>query len=125
MLKPANSPANARSRRKHHGLYLKSRGEDFVVTKTMTRLGPLASRRRASLAARALSSCTPEELDRLLEDGPLPRLRARRSHLAEGLRYEEAARLQDRIAALEHMIDRLRRLERLRTLEVCLIAPMI
>ena len=125
LIRELEPPANSRSRRKHHGLYLKSRGEDFVVTKTMTRLGPIASRRRASLAARALSSCTPEELDRLLEDGPLPRLRARLSHLAEELRYEEAARLRDRVEALEHMIDRMRRLERLRRLERCLIAPMV
>jgi hypothetical protein len=32
--------------------------------------------------------------------------------------------LRDRIEALEHVVDRLRRLERLRKLEACLIAPM-
>jgi UvrB/UvrC motif-containing protein len=94
-----------------------------VVTKTASGLGPIAGRRRASLAARALSSCTADELDRLVEGGPLPRLRARLDHLAENLRYEEAARLRDRIEALEHVVERLRRLERLRSLEVCLIAP--
>ena len=55
-----------------------------------------------------------EELDDLLEGGPLPRLRAQLSDLAESLRYEEAARLRDRITALEQMIERLRRLDRLR-----------
>jgi hypothetical protein len=95
-----------------------------VVSKKPSPLGPIASRRRASLAARALSSCTPEELDRLHEDGPLPRLRKRLAGLADSLRYEEAARLRDRIEALEHVVDRLRRLERLRSLEACLIAPM-
>ena len=88
-------------------------------------LGPIAGRRRASLAARALSSCTPEELDRLLQGGPLPRLRARLSRLAEDQRYEEAARLRDRVEALEQIVERLRSLERLRKLEVCLIAPML
>ena len=88
-------------------------------------LGPIASRRRASLAARALASCTPEELEGLHEGGPLPRLRARLADLAESLRYEEAARLRDRIDALEHIVERLRRLDRLRRLELCLIAPAI
>ena len=31
-------PANSRSRRKEHGVYLKPRGDDFVVTKTATKL---------------------------------------------------------------------------------------
>ncbi len=125
LIRKLDPPANSRSRRKEHGVYLKRRGEDFVVTKTPTQLGPIGSRRQASLAARALALSTTEELDALLQDGPLPRLRARLSHLAESLRYEEAARLRDRIEALEHLIDRLRRLERLRSLEVCLIAPAL
>jgi excinuclease UvrABC nuclease subunit len=70
-----------------------------------------------------LASSTPEELDALLQGGPLPRLRARLARLAEELRYEEAARLRDRLEALEHVLDRLRRLETLRRLERCLIAP--
>jgi DNA polymerase III epsilon subunit family exonuclease len=123
LIRELQPPANSRSRRREHGVYLKRRGEEFVVTKTATELGPITSRRRASLAARALASCTAEELDRLLDGGPLPRLRARLSHLAESLRYEEAARLRDRIEALEHVVERLRRLERLRGLEACLIAP--
>jgi DNA polymerase-3 subunit epsilon len=123
LIRELDPPANARGRRKRPGLYLKRRGDDFIVTKTETELGPIANRRRASLAARALSSCTADELDRLLEGGPLPRLRARLEHLAENLRYEEAARLRDRIEALEEVVERLRRLERLRSLDVCLIAP--
>jgi DNA polymerase III subunit epsilon len=125
LIRELQPPANARSRRKEHGVYLRRRGEEFVVSKTATRLGPITSRRRASLATRALASSTAEELDGLLRGGPLPRLRARLSHLAESLRYEEAARLRDRIEALEHVVDRLGRLERLRGLELCLIAPAI
>jgi DNA polymerase III epsilon subunit family exonuclease len=123
LIRELQPPANSRSRRKHHGLYLKRRGEDFVVTKTPTELGPIPSRRRASLAARALAAATPEELDALDRGGPLPRLRTKLSHLAENLRYEEAARLRDRIEALEHVLERLRRLDRLRRLELCLVAP--
>jgi DNA polymerase-3 subunit epsilon len=123
LIRELDPPANSRGRRKESGLYLKRRGDDFIVTKTATRLGPLARRRQASLAARVLSSCTPDELDRLLEGGPLPRLRTRLGHLAADLRYEEAARLRDRIEALEQIIERLRRLDRLSKLDVCLIAP--
>jgi DNA polymerase III epsilon subunit family exonuclease len=123
LIRELQPPANSRSRRKQHGVYLRRRGDDFVVTKTATRLGPIASRRTASLAARALASSTTEELDDLLRGGPVPRLQKRLSHLAESLRYEEAARLRDRVEALEHVLERVRRLERLRRLELCLIAP--
>ena len=123
LIRELEPPANARSRKKEHGLYLRPRGEDFVVSKRPSRLGPIASRRQASLAARALTSSTAEELDDLLRGGPLPRLQARLSRLAEDLRYEEAARLRDRIEALEHVVERLRRLDRLRRMELCLIAP--
>jgi hypothetical protein len=123
LIRELQPPANSRSRRKEHGVYLKRRGDDFVVTKAPTPLGPIGSRRRASLAARALSSSTPEELDALLQGGPLPRLQKRLTHLAESLRYEEAARLRDRIEAVEHVVDRLRRLEHLRRLEICVLAP--
>jgi DNA polymerase III epsilon subunit family exonuclease len=125
LIRELQPPANSRSRRKEHGVYLKRRGEDFVVTKTATPLGPIGGRRKASLAARALALSTPEELDDLLQGGPLPRLHARLSHLAENLRYEEAARLRDRIEALEQVLERLRRLERLCRLELCVIAPAI
>ncbi|HKA26014.1 MAG TPA: exonuclease domain-containing protein [Gaiellaceae bacterium] len=123
LIRELDPPANARGRRKDSGLYLKRRGDDFIVSKTATRLGPIAGRRQASLAARVLSSCTPDELDRLLDGGPLPRLRTRLGRLAEDLRYEEAARLRDRIEALEQVVERLHRLDRLKRLEVCLIAP--
>jgi DNA polymerase-3 subunit epsilon len=125
LIRELEPPANARGRRKEHGLYLRRRGDDFVLSKRPGPLGPIASRRRASLAARALASSTAEELDVLLQGGPLPRLRVRLSHLAENLRYEEAARLRDRVEALEHVVERLRRLERLRRMELCLIAPSV
>ncbi len=125
LIRELHPPANSRSRRREGALYLRRRGEEFVVSKTPSDLGPIAGRRRAALAARALSLAHAEELECLLEGGPLPRLRARLSDLAECLRYEEAARLRDRVEALEHLIERLRRLEELRTIEACLVAPML
>jgi len=118
-------PANSRGRRRDEGVYLRRRGEEFVVSKKPGPVGPIGSRRQASLAARALGSCTDAELDDLLQGGPLPRLRARLHHLAESQRYEEAARLRDRIEALEKIVERLRRLDRLRKIELCLVAPAV
>ncbi|MET0201636.1 MAG: exonuclease domain-containing protein [Gaiellaceae bacterium] len=123
LIRELGPPANSRSRRKEHGVYLRSRGDELVVTKQPTELGPLTSRRQASLAARALAFSTAEERERLLEGAPLQRLRERLAYLSESLRYEEAARLRDRLEALERVIDRLRRLAELRELEACLIAP--
>jgi excinuclease UvrABC nuclease subunit len=125
MIRELAPPANSRSRRTEHGVYLRRRGDEFVVSKKPGPLGPIGSRRQASLAARALASCSDEELDGLLDDGPLPRLRARLAHLSKNQRYEEAGRLCDRIEALEHVVERLRRLQRLRGLELCLIAPAV
>jgi DNA polymerase-3 subunit epsilon len=123
LIRELQPPANSRSRRREHGFYLRRRGDGFVVTRTATELGPIGSRRCAALAARALVHATPVELEQLLDGGPVPRLEQRLADLAGSLRYEEAARLRDRIAALEHVLERLRRLERLRTTNACLIAP--
>jgi DNA polymerase-3 subunit epsilon len=123
LIRELGPPANSRSRRKEHGVYLRPRGDELVVTKQPTELGPLTSRRQASLAARALAFSTAEERERLLDGAPLQRLRERLAHLSESLRYEEAARLRDRLEALERVIDRLSRLAELRELEACLIAP--
>ena len=125
LIRELQPPANSRGRRKEHGFYLGRRSDKVIVTKTVTQLGPIASRRQASLAASALASSTAEELEGLLDGGPLPRLRSRLLHLAENLRYEEAARLRDRIEALERVLERLRRLERMRGLDLCLIAPAL
>ena len=125
LIRELQPPANSRSRRKERGVYLRRRGDDFVVSAKPSPLGPIGSRRQASLAARALASCTEAELDDLLRDGPLPRLRERLTHLAESLRYEEAGRLRDRIEALEHVVDRLRKLDALGRRDLCLLAPAV
>ena len=59
----------------------------------------------------------------LTSGGPLPRLRAKLRDLSDCFRYEDAARLRDRIAALERVTDELRELERLRRAELCLLVP--
>ena len=53
------------------------------------------------------------------------RLYERLADLADCLRYEDAARLRDRISSLERVIDGLSRLERLRRIERCLLAPAL
>jgi DNA polymerase III epsilon subunit family exonuclease len=125
LIRDLQPPANSRSRQRDRGVYLRRRGEELVVTRTPTELGPIGSRRQAALAARALAGATPGELERLLDGGPLPRLRQRLADLSESLRYEEAARLRDRLEALERILERLRRLEQLRELDACLIAPAL
>ncbi|MGH3035456.1 MAG: UvrB/UvrC motif-containing protein, partial [Gaiellaceae bacterium] len=79
--------------------------------------------RRAERAARALDGASEEELDSLRAGGPLPRLRARLRDLSECLRYEDAARLRDRVRALEEVVAALTELERLRAAELCLVVP--
>jgi DNA polymerase III subunit epsilon len=116
-------PANARSARPDRYVYLHLHGERIVVSATPSAWGPIRSRRRAELAARALAGASAVELDALLLGGPLPRLRARLRDLSDCLRYEDAARLRDRIAALEHVVRDLVELERLRAAELCLLAP--
>jgi DNA polymerase-3 subunit epsilon len=123
LIRELRPPANARGGRADRYVYLKPRGAGFVVSRTPTALGPIRSRRRAERAARALAGATPEEVEALLRGGPLPRLRARLRDLAECLRYEDAARLRDRVDALEALVHELAELERLRAAELCLLAP--
>ena len=70
LLRELRPPANARSTRPDRYVYLAARGDRVVVTRKPTPHGPLKSRRRAELAARALE---PRELDR--PRSALPRLR--------------------------------------------------
>jgi DNA polymerase-3 subunit epsilon len=53
----------------------------------------------------------------------LPGLRARLRRLARDLRFEDAARLRDRVAALEEVVERLQELDRLRRSSICVLAP--
>jgi DNA polymerase-3 subunit epsilon len=125
LIRELRPPANARAARPERYVYLdRSRGR-ITVTSTPTALGPIKSRRRAELAARALQDASPAELALLASGGPLPRLRAKLRDLSDCLRYEDAARLRDRIAALERVTSDLHELERLRAAELCLLVPAL
>jgi len=123
LIRELRPPANARNVRPDRYVYLRRHGQGMAVTTKPTELGPIRGRRRAERAARALDGATEHELALLLSGGPLPRLRRRLSELAASLRYEDAARVRDRIAALEAVIGQLTRLERLRAERRCLVAP--
>ncbi len=116
-LRPA---ANVRSLRPDRYVYLRSRGAGVICTSQPSPLGPLKSRSRARLAARALESAGTTEIAEAL-----PRLRHRLRRLAAELRYEDAARIRDRLSALEQTAGELAELERLRALELCVLVPAL
>jgi DNA polymerase III epsilon subunit family exonuclease len=121
LIRELRPPANARVARPERYVYLKQRGQAVVASQTPSNtvlLGPLRSRRLAQLAARAL---LPEELE--APALALPRLRRKLADLAEARRYEDAARLRDRVEALERVCRELDRVARLRALQRCLIVP--
>ena len=122
LIRELRPPANARVARPERHVWLRRRGDGVVASQSSPSngpfLGPIRSRRRAQLAARAL---TADELARPAL--ALPRLRRRLAQLADARRYEDAARLRDRIDALEQVCRELDRLVRLRTVERCLVAP--
>jgi len=118
LIRELRPPANARVSRPDRYVWLKRRGDAVVASASPTELGPIRSRRRAQLAARALA---PEELERPAR--ALPRLRRKLAGLAEARRYEDAARLRDRVEALERVCRELDRLARLRALARCLVVP--
>jgi DNA polymerase III epsilon subunit family exonuclease len=117
LIRELRPPANARSARPDRYVYLRRRGDSVVCSAQPSELGPVTSRRRGQLAARALQGVEWESL----EDA-LPKLRAKLKRLARELRFEDAARLRDRIAALEDCAAEIRRMQELRRLEVVLVA---
>jgi DNA polymerase III epsilon subunit family exonuclease len=123
LLRELRPPANARTARPDRYVYLRRRGDKLVCTETPTPLGPLRSRTRARLACRALDGGSEEELERPAL--ALPRLRARLRNLSDCRRFEDAARLRDRIAALESLVHFLDRLERLRRARCCVLVPAV
>ena len=116
LIRDLRPPANARGGRPQS--YLRRRGERWSVVSEPTRFGPVSSKRRAQLAARALGDFDGDDLE-----SALPALRARLPRLARALRFEDAARLRDRIGALEEVAARVAELDRLRSEEVCILAP--
>ncbi|MEO5576805.1 MAG: exonuclease domain-containing protein [Gaiellaceae bacterium] len=119
LLRELRPPANARGARPDRYVYLRRRGAGWCVTDTPGPHGPLKSRRRAQAAVRALGDWDGEPAH------ALPALRARLRRLSAELRFEDAARLRDRIAALEAIAAALAELDRLRALELCVLVPAV
>lgn len=119
-LRELRPPANARGTRPDRHVYLRRRGDRWTVTDEQTPYGPLTGRRTAQRAARALDGHDAEE-----PAAALPAVRARMRRLAAEQRFEDAARLRDRVTALEDVVEALRELERLRALAVCVLAPSL
>jgi excinuclease UvrABC nuclease subunit len=120
LIRELRPPANARSTRPDRYAYLRRRGDGVVCSSKPTELGPVKSRRRARLAARALDGVEWET-----PGDALPRLRAKLTRLSQARRFEDAARLRDRIDALEAVAREIARVQRLRRLEVCVLAPAL
>jgi len=118
LIRELRPPGNARVSRPERFVWLRPRGDSVVASTRPSPVGPLRSHRTAQLAARAL---TPDELDR--PEAALPRLRGRLQELTEARRFEDAGRLRDRIAALERICRELKRLDRVRSLECCVLVP--
>jgi DNA polymerase-3 subunit epsilon len=118
LLRTLRPPGNARSTRPDRHVYLRRRGERWSATEEPTPLGPLPGRSVARRAARALDGHPTDD-----PSAALPTLRARIRRVAADQRFEDAARLRDRVKALEEVAAALAELERLRALEVCLVVP--
>jgi DNA polymerase III epsilon subunit family exonuclease len=116
LIRELRPPANARVGRALH--YLERKRGRWAVVDAPGRFGPLSSKRRAQLAARALDDFDGDDLA-----SALPPLRAKLRRLARDLRFEDAARLRDRIEALECVAERIAEVDRLRAGEVCVLAP--
>ncbi|MBA2643249.1 MAG: UvrB/UvrC motif-containing protein [Actinobacteria bacterium] len=111
-------PANARVGRPERYVYLARREKGWAVVSEPGPLGPVRSKQRARLAARALDKFEGGDLA-----GALPALRRKLRTLACDLRFEDAARLRDRIEALEDVASQTAELERLRSARICVLAP--
>jgi DNA polymerase III epsilon subunit family exonuclease len=118
LIRELRPPANARASRPDRYVYLRARGDSVVCSAKPSPVGPLRSRARARLAARALRV---EEVDDPAR--ALPRLRARLRDLSDCRRFEDAARLRDRIAAVEDVVCAVQRIERARATRCCLVVP--
>jgi excinuclease UvrABC nuclease subunit len=117
LIRELRPPANARGKG-DRAVYLERREERWAVARRPGPYGPLGSKRRAQLACRALEGFTGDDLA-----DALPPLRAKLRRLARDLRFEDAARARDRLAALEQVAERVEELQRLRATTVCVLAP--
>jgi DNA polymerase III epsilon subunit family exonuclease len=118
LIRELRPPGNAQVSRPERQVWLRARGDSVVASTRPSPVGPLRSKRTAQLAARAL---LVDDLSR--PEAALPRLQLRLRELAKARRFEDAARLRDRISALERVCRELKRLERVRRLECCVLVP--
>lgn len=118
LLRELRPPANARATRPDRAVYLERRADKWRVVSTPGPHGPIGSKRRAQLAARALDGFERDDL----ADAVAP-LRARLARLARDLRFEDAAKVRDRISALEEVVERVSTLDGLRRSRLCILAP--
>jgi DNA polymerase-3 subunit epsilon len=118
LLRELRPPANARNTRPDRHVYLRRKGSRWTVTTEGTSLGPLSGRGLARRAARALDGHESDDAA-----AALPQLRTRLRRYGTELRFEDAARIRDRLAALEEAVAQLRELERLRALRACVVVP--
>ena len=118
LIRELRPPANARAARPDRYVYLARRRDRWTAVSEPGPFGPIASKRKAQLAARALDTLEGEDLA-----AALPPLRGRLRRLARDLRFEDAARLRDRLAALEDVVARIAELDRLRRSSLCVLAP--
>jgi DNA polymerase-3 subunit epsilon len=124
LLRELRPPGNARSARPDRYVYLRRRGDRIVVSSQPGAWGPIGSRRQAELAARALNDACARVHKHDLGTALAP-LRAKLARLASDLRYEDAARLRDRIEALEAVAARAAKLERLRRARLVVVVPAV
>jgi len=120
LLRDLRPPANARGTRPDRHVYLRRRGSKWVCGTELTPHGPLSGRSVAQRAARALEGFEGDD-----PRDALPELRRKLRRLASDLRFEDAARLRDRIAALERVTERLDQLAGVRALRTCVLVPAL
>jgi DNA polymerase III epsilon subunit family exonuclease len=125
LIRELRPPANVHTPQPERYVYLHRRGERVVVSRLPSRYGPLRRRAQAQRAAQALKGCTQEEFDNLLDGMVLLRLRHRLAGLTGPEDELTARHLGRRIASLERVLGQLQRLEQLRRLELCILAPSL
>ncbi len=121
-LRPA---ANARTPTPERYVYLHRRGARIVLSAAPSRYGPLRRRAEAQRAARALRGCTESEFDELLESPPFDRVRRRISELFAIGHDLDAGRLRRELGSLERVHALLVEVDRLRRLELRVLAPSL
>ncbi len=117
LLRELRPPANSRGKGGRE-VWLRRDGSRWSVVSEPTTHGPISGKAVARRAARALEGHDSDDVSAVL-----PALGDRLRRLAHEQRFEDAARLRDRVRALEAVVERLAELERLRALELCLLAP--